>query len=101
MRLALSRTRKCLEMAGAEMGNGFSNAATELSEELERRPRISRRVGSARAAKTAVSCLLLTNLLSIWGKAPGVKNENRQTWLKGSPLNPLSACFGLVRVGSQ
>jgi len=76
MSFALSRTRRCLEIAGADMRNGLNNVATEFSEELESRPRISRRVGSARAAKTAVMCRLLTNLLSIWLIALAVKTDH-------------------------
>ena len=76
MRLALYRTRRCLEIAGADMRNGFNNVATEFSETVESRPKMSRRVGSARAAKTAVICRLLTNLLMIWWIALAVKAEH-------------------------
>jgi len=42
-------------MAGAEMRNGLASALTGLSSLAERRTRMPRRVGSAKAAKIAVT----------------------------------------------
>jgi hypothetical protein len=54
MRPAVSRTLRCFETAGRLMSNGSASSVTVASP-LERRARIARRVGSARAEKVAVS----------------------------------------------
>src|SRR4051812_49700340 len=51
---ARSRTRRCLETACAVIGKGSASSPTVASPAVSR-SRIARRVGSARAAKVALS----------------------------------------------
>src|SRR5215469_3657343 len=51
---AFSRIRRCREMAGGDTRKGLANSVTGVPEPLESRRRMRRRVGSARAANTAV-----------------------------------------------
>src|SRR3954469_16800582 len=55
IRPARSSTRRCLETACTVIGNGRASSLTVASPSA-RRPRMARRVGSARAAKVASSC---------------------------------------------
>ncbi len=52
---ACSSTRKCLEIAGTEIEKGRANSVPEASP-CARRSKMARRVGSASAKKTVVSC---------------------------------------------
>src|SRR5215467_285800 len=52
---ACSSTRKCLEIAGTEIEKGRASSVPEASP-CDRRSKMARRVGSASAKKTVVSC---------------------------------------------
>src|SRR5437667_475704 len=73
--LAFSRTRRCLEIAGSEMRNGMASSVTRNSARLDRRSKMRRRVGSAKAAKTDDNCFrLLTTGSDLYSSQPaGVK----------------------------
>src|SRR4051794_20260074 len=85
MRPASSRTRRCLDTAGWLMENGAPSSATDRSPPA-RLARMARRVGSARAPKTALSWsvgmavhnLLVMEYVDIERPRPGVVNPLRQ-----------------------
>lgn len=93
---AFSSTRRCFEIAGRDMSNGWANSVTDDSPRA-RRVRIARRVGSASAANV-VSRLrseYLTIWLSIAGRSPAVKHE-----MHGASRPSVSQAPGSPRAGN-